>query len=329
MKRYQTKVVVIGGGSGLSVVLRGLKHFTTDVTAIVTVADDGGSSGKLREDLGMLPPGDIRNCILALSNAEQVMQDLMQFRFSDGKLKGHSLGNMLIAGMVGMTGGMEEALTKIHEIFAVTGKVLPVSLDDIVLYAKLSNGLIVKGESKIPKMVSKYKASIERVFIEPHAVNALDASVKAILDADIIMIGPGSLYTSILPNLLIDDIQAALLRTKAKKVLAMNLMTQPGETDQMSLMDHVETIIEHTSIGIIDSILVNNEHVEFDVEQRYKSEGADMLRLTETDIAKLELIGVSVIEESLIEVKAGYIRHDADKLSERLLDLIDTVRYVK
>ncbi len=261
MKKQGAKIVIIGGGSGISVVMRGLKKFTDNITAIVTVADDGGSSGKIREDLGMLPPGDIRNCIVALSEAEPIMQELMQYRFTTGRFSGHSLGNMLIAGITDMQGGIEEALTCIHKIFAVSGRVLPVSLDDIILYAKLADGNIVKGESNIPNVAKWNNTSVEEVYIKPANAKGLEASVEAILDADIILIGPGSLYTSIIPNLLINDIKVALAETSAKKVLSMNLMTQPGETDHMNFLDHVNALIKHVGTNIFDVILVNNKKI--------------------------------------------------------------------
>lgn len=328
MSKNPVRVVVIGGGSGLGVVLRGLKHLTDEITAIVTVADDGGSSGVLRADMGMLPPGDIRSCIVALSNREGIMEELMQYRFKEGKLKGQSLGNLIIAGLTDMKGSMEEALRHIHDIFAVTGRVLPVSNEDIVLYAKLANGLIVKGESKIPQMVTKYHAPIQRVFIEPSYAKALPESLQAIRDADIIMIGPGSLYTSILPNLLIEDLQAAVANSRAKKVLAMNLMTQPGETQGMCAFDHIETLLNHTRLDLIDSVLINDGQVSDAVEERYQRDGATLLRLSETEERRLETMGIEVIRDTFIEVKQGYIRHDAAKLSEMLLNLLDTKPYV-
>lgn len=328
MHKNPIRIVVVGGGSGLSVVLRGLKHLTNEITAIVTVADDGGSSGVLRADMGMLPPGDIRSCIVALSNREGIMEELMQYRFKEGKLKGQSLGNLIIAGLTDMKGSMEEALRHIHDIFAVTGRVLPVSEEDIILYAKLTNGLIVKGESKIPQMVSKYQAPIERVFIEPAHARALPESLQAIREADIVMMGPGSHYTSILPNLLIEDLQEAIANSRAKKVLALNLMTQPGETQGMSGFDHIESLINHTCVDLVDYVLINNAPVAADVEARYLSEGASLLRLTDLDEERLQARGIQVIRDAFIEVKQGYIRHNADKLSEVLLNLLDTKAYI-
>lgn len=327
MQKSPIKIVVIGGGSGLSVVLRGLKHFTNHITAIVTVADDGGSSGVLRSDLGMLPPGDIRNCIVALSNTEQIMEQLMQYRFQDGKLKGQSLGNLIIAGLVDITGGMEEALRHVHDIFAVTGRVLPVSNEDITLYAKLENGLIVKGESKIPQMCSKYRVGIERVFIEPQQALPLAESVQAIREADIIMIGPGSLYTSILPNLLIEELLEALIKSRAKKILAMNIMTQPGETDNMTMMDHLDALLNHTRSDLIDCILVNNTSVDAEVESNYYKQGAEILKLDASAINRMNALGIEIIQDNFIEVKNGYIRHDATKLGEVLMRQIDTKIY--
>ena len=192
------KVVVIGGGTGLSVLLRGLKLFTSNITAIVTVADDGGSSGKLREDLGMLPPGDIRNCILALADMEPTMEQLLQHRFEEGDLKGQNFGNLLIASMNDISGNFEEAIKKISDVLAVTGKVLPVTLKDITLYARLENGVVIKGESNIPEKSLELNSPIENIFIKPKNAKAVKEAVDAIYDADIVLLGPGSLYTSVI-----------------------------------------------------------------------------------------------------------------------------------
>lgn len=327
MNKKGVKVVVIGGGSGVSVVLRGLKQFTDQITAIVTVADDGGSSGKLREDLGMLPPGDIRNCIVALSNAEPIMQQLMQYRFKEGQFSGHSLGNMLIAGIADMQGGFEEALACVHNIFAVTGKVLPVSLEDITLYAQLNDGNTVRGESNIPNVTKWNNTQIARVYIEPAEAKALNASVNAILEADIVLIGPGSLYTSIIPNLLINDIKDALGKTKAKKVLSMNLMTQPGETDQMSFLDHVTALIDHVGVNIFDIILVNDKQISTAAKQKYAKENAQIIMFCEKQRTALKALGIEVIKGDYVEEYAGYVRHDAIKFSQTLVNLVKTKRY--
>ncbi len=322
MNRQATHVAIIGGGSGASVVLRGLKQFTENISAIVTVADDGGSSGVIREDLGMLPPGDIRNCIVALSDTEPVMEALMQYRFNNGQFSGHSLGNMIIAGLVDMSGSFEEALSHVHDIFAVKGRVLPVSLEDIVLIAKLKDGNIVRGESNIPNVVQWNKTAIEEVFIEPVGARAYEESVRAILKADVVLIGPGSLYTSILPSLLMPQIRDALRQTRAKIVLSMNLMTQPGETDNMSVGDHFNVISKQIGVQTIDYLLVNNKTISDKAQRRYANKGSYLLQFSEAEKQAIFDKGVKIIEGAFLEEYAGYVRHDAVKLSQTVLNLV-------
>ena len=227
----ETKVVVIGGGTGLSTMLRGLKQYTSHITAIVTVGDDGGGSGKLREDLGMLPPGDIRNCILALADTEPLMEDLLQYRFTEGSLKGQCFGNLFLAAMAGISENFEDAVQKMSSVLAVKGKVLPVTLDDMKLVAELENGETIEGESKIPSEVIVRETRIKKLAIKPIDAKPLEEAIKAINNADVIIMGPGSLYTSIIPNLLVKGIPEAICKSPAKKVYNfLMLMTQPGET---------------------------------------------------------------------------------------------------
>lgn len=315
------KVVTIGGGTGLSVLLRGLKLFTSNITAIVTVADDGGGSGKLREDLGMLPPGDIRNCILALAEMEPTMEKLLQYRFEEGNLKGQSFGNLLIASMNGISYSFEEAIKKINEVLAVTGNVFPVTLEDITLYGKLENGMVVRGESNIPKKSIEENSKIERVFIKPKEAEALQESIMAIEAADIVVLGPGSLYTSILPNLLVKDICKAITKTKAKVVYIPNIMTQPGETDGYTLLQHVDTILNHCPSITIDYIIANNGRISVDVGHKYKLEGARLVDITEEERKALKDYKIELIEDNLVEIKSDYVRHDAIKLSKLITGL--------
>lgn len=311
------KIVVIGGGTGLSVLLRGLKKYTSNITAIVTVADDGGGSGILREDLGLLPPGDIRNCILALADTEPVMERLLQYRFEEGQLKGQSFGNLLIAAMNGISSNnFEEAIRKINDVFAVTGKVLPVTLEDITLYAKLRNGKTIKGESQIPKKVKEFDSEIESVFIKPSSVKPLDESIEAIREADIVVLGPGSLYTSIIPNLMVEDIRRAIKESKSIKVYITNVMTQPGETDGYGVWEHVEAIIKHMKSQVIDYVFVNNEEISLDVLKKYVKDGAEPIRLKKGELEKLYKNGIKVKEGPFIDIKNQYIRHDADSVSD-------------
>ncbi|QXM06473.1 gluconeogenesis factor YvcK family protein [Crassaminicella indica] len=320
------KVVVIGGGTGLSVLLRGLKKYTSNITAIITVADDGGGSGILREDLGMLPPGDIRNCILALADTEPIMEKLLQYRFKEGQLKGQSFGNLLIAAMNGISDNFEEAIKKINHVLAVTGKVLPVTVEDITLYAKLKNGKVIKGESQIPIKAKEFDSGIDQVFIKPSKAQPLDEATEEIMSADVIILGPGSLYTSIIPNLLVEGIRKAVVDSFAKKVYITNVMTQPGETDGYSVLDHTNAIIEYLK-GSIDYVFVNNEEIPQDVLKKYTMDGAEPIRFTKRDSKMLTEKDIKVIKGAFLDIKKQYIRHDADKLSEMIIKLVLKDKY--
>ncbi|SHJ16145.1 conserved hypothetical protein, cofD-related [Clostridium amylolyticum] len=313
------KIVVIGGGTGLSTMLRGLKYYTSNITAIVTVADDGGGSGDLREDLGMLAPGDIRNCILALADTEPLMDELLQYRFKDGRLKNQSFGNLFLAAMDGISDNFEDAVQKMSSVLAVTGKVLPVTLDDMKLKAQFKNGNIVEGESNIPEETIVQKTSIERIMIDPENAKALPDALEALYDADAIIMGPGSLYTSVLPNLLVKDIAYAIKKSKALRIYVSNIMTQPGETDGFTASDHVKTIYSHVGHGIIDYVVANVEPIEDDLKEKYLKENS---KLVEFDRKELDKLGVTPIEANLIEVKKGLIRHDADYLARVLAETI-------
>ena len=315
------KVVVIGGGTGQSIFLSGLKLYTQNITAVVTVADDGGGSGILREDLGMLPPGDIRNCLIALANIEPTKREVMQYRFTDGNLKGQSFGNLFIAAMNGLYDNFETAVYKMSEIFAITGRVLPVTLDNVNLIAKLKNGNVIKGESKIPEEVKNQKSGIEKITLEPINVEPLQDVLKSINEADIIVIGPGSLYTSIIPNLLVKDVVKAIRKSKAPKVYISNIMTQPGETDNYNVVDHINAIIKHTNYNLIDCIIVNNEILPNDVFEKYKKDGAKQVLLNKYQKNQLNNMDIEVIEDNLVEVKKNYIRHDAKYIAKIILDL--------
>lgn len=313
------KIVVIGGGTGLSTMLRGLKHYTSNITAIVTVADDGGGSGDLREDLGILPPGDIRNCILALADTEPLMEELLQYRFKDGRLKNQSFGNLFLAAMDGISSNFEEAVQKMSSVLAVTGKVVPVTLDNIVLKAKLKNGKVISGESNIPEQALEQMSPIEKVFIEPSNARALQESVDAIREADAIILGPGSLYTSVIPNLLIKDISGALHRTKAIKIYVSNIMTQPGETDGYGVEDHLKAIFKHGGDGTVDYAVVNVGKIDKELEVKYKEETSGMVSIDEE---KVKSMNVKIIEGDFIKVKNGLIRHNSDKLADILIETI-------
>jgi uncharacterized cofD-like protein len=320
-------VVVIGGGTGLSVLLRGLKKFTSNITAIVTVADDGGGSGKLREDLGMLPPGDIRNCILALADTEPIMEKLLQYRFKEGTYKGQNFGNLLIASMVGISDSFEDAIKRINDIFAVVGKVIPVTCEDVTLYGKLKNGKIIKGESQIPIKSKELDSPIESVFIKPKKVKPLLEAKEAIINADVIIFGPGSLYTSILPNLIVEDITKMINQSSAIKVYVSNVMTQPGETDDYSVGDHVKAILKHTNEKIIQYVYANNKRIPEEIFMKYKEEGAKPVSIKEEDKYFFKNFGIKLIQDNFIEVKKGYLRHDAFKLCDAILQMAIDKQY--
>lgn len=315
------KVVVIGGGTGLSVLLRGLKEYTSNITAIVTVADDGGGSGILREDLGMLPPGDIRSCILALANTEPIMEKLLQYRFNDGMLKGQSFGNLFIAAMNEICGSFEEAIKETSNVLAVTGKVLPMTLEDVTLYAVLENGHTVKGESAIPLKNKELDSRIKQVYMEPRISYPLVEAVEAIQDADLIVLGPGSLYTSVIPNLLVNGMVKTIYHAEAPKVYIANIMTQPGETDGYTVLDHVDGILTHSRDDLLDYVIVNTEKIPRGILERYTLDGSEPVILKEGEEDILKSKGIQVIKENLVDIKKDYIRHDALKLSRILVEI--------
>ena len=313
------KIVVIGGGTGLSTMLRGLKYYTSNITAIVTVGDDGGGSGKLREDLGMLPPGDIRNCILALADTEPIMKELLQYRFKDGRLKNQSFGNLFLAAMAGISDNFEDAVQKMSSVLAVVGKVLPVTLDDMQLKAVLKNGNVVKGESQIPNEAIKQKSAIEFLMLEPENATPLKEALDAIKEADAIVMGPGSLYTSVIPNLLVNKISSAIRKSSAYKVYISNIMTQPGETDGFTASDHLKIIQKYGGKDIVECVIANCGNISDELKEKYNKEGAELVKLDEDNIKSQ---GVDLIVGNLIKIESGFVKHDADYLAQILVEAI-------
>ncbi|MCM8771311.1 MAG: YvcK family protein [Candidatus Omnitrophica bacterium] len=312
------KVVAIGGGSGLAVLLEGLKEYTSNVTAIVTVADDGGSSGRLREQFDILPPGDIRNCLVALADAPQLMRELFQFRFSKGSdLEGHSFGNLFITVMTQLTGDFEKAIKESSKVLAIRGQVIPSTLSKVSLVAQHKDGSITEGEAQIP-MKNK---PIQRVYLRPADVTSIPDATKAIKEANIIVMGPGSLYTSIIPNLLIKEITEAIVNVDAIKVYVCNIMTQPGETDGYSASDHVRVLIEHAHRRIINYCVVNVGKIPQVLLDRYHKDNSYPVV---ADSRKIRSMGYRVIEEDIVDPK-DYIRHDTDKLARLLLGLTEEI----
>ncbi|MGL5085096.1 MAG: gluconeogenesis factor YvcK family protein [Clostridium sp.] len=313
------KIVVIGGGTGLSTMLRGLKYYTSNITAIVTVADDGGGSGALREDLGMLPPGDIRNCILALADTEPLMEELLQYRFPDGRLKNQSFGNLFLAAMDGVSENFEDAVQKMSSVLAVTGKVLPVTLDDMKLVAKLENGSIVEGESQIPHEAISQKSKIKKLMINPKDAKPLADALKALREADAIVMGPGSLYTSIIPNLLVKDIVENIKKSDAIKIYICNIMTQPGETDDFSVSDHIKVLQKYGGRNIVDYVIANRGDIPKEVKEKYLEDNSQLVVLDRKEIKSL---GVEAVEATLAKTEKAYVKHDTEYLSEVLVDTI-------
>ncbi len=315
----EPKIVVIGGGTGLSTMLRGLKKYTSNITAVVTVADDGGGSGLLRQDLGMLPPGDIRNCILALASTEPIMEQLLQYRFTEGSLKGQSFGNLFLAAMNGISSNFEEAIKKVSDVLAVTGRVLPVTLQDIQLCAVLENGVKVCGESKIGQQKLIHNSPIKKVYLMPEHVIPLPEVVEAIFEADMIIIGPGSLYTSILPNLLVKGVVKAIRNSNGAKLYICNVMTQPGETEGYSAYDHIAAIEKHAGKGLIDYCIVNKQEVPQALLEPYIDDGAQPVTI---DRSRFERGNIKLLEGNILKVFHTYIRHDTDKLASMIAGLI-------
>jgi uncharacterized cofD-like protein len=320
------RIVTIGGGTGLSVLLRGLKRFTSNLTAIVTVADDGGGSGLLRENMGMLPPGDIRNCVVALANTEPIIESLMQYRFKEGELKGQSFGNLFIAALNDICGSFDQAIKEISNVLAVTGKVLPVTLEDVILFAELEDGTVIKGESQIPIKQQTTNQRIKKIFIKPSNCRALPEAIEEIRNADAIILGPGSLYTSIIPNLLVKDISKAISESEAMKLYVSNIMTQEGETIGYSLVDHIQAIYQHGNKVSIDYAIVNNGRIPDYLIEKYSKENASPVKI---DYNIINDMNIKVIEGDFVSVEKDYLRHNYNHLSEVIFELINEEKLSK
>lgn len=312
--RSGPKIVAIGGGTGLSVLLRGLKSVTSNITAIVTVADDGGSSGALREQLGIIPPGDMRNCMVALSDTEPLMERIMQHRFAAaGDLSGHSLGNLFIAAMAKELGDIELAMEAASKLFKMHGKVLPSTKEKISLFAEMTDGEIVAGESSI----SKAGKTIERVFLDNAEAPVPATAIDAILNADIILFGPGSLYTSVIPNLMLKKLSDTIKRSGAAKIYICNVMTQYGETHGYSAAAHVKAIIDHAG-AIVEYVVVNNRVIASSLQETYAKERAFPVVV---DTEKIFEMGVVPVEADII-CETNYVRHDQEKLPAVIVELV-------
>ena len=319
------RIVAIGGGTGLSMLLRGLKHYVarrrqetdrhpiSDLAAIVTVTDDGGSSGRLRREYRVLPPGDIRNCMVALSQDEALLGRLFQYRFQAGRgLRGHSFGNLFLTALSHVTGDFAEAVKVSGEVLAIRGRIFPATIENVSLEAVMSDGKIVSGETRI----TKSGKNIRRLRLCPRHVRPLPEVLEAIAQANLILIGPGSLYTSILPNLLVSGVAEAIEASSATRVYIANVMTQPGETEGYSLADHVRAIYRHTRRKLFDWVVASNQPVSLEVARRYSSRGAEPVRV---DIGELQRTGVRCLLDHLLE-EHGVVRHDSARLSRLLIE---------
>lgn len=314
-------ITVIGGGTGQSNLLRGLKKYDIDLSAVVTMADDGGGSGRLREEVGMLPPGDVRNCIIALSNIEPSMELLMQHRFKGGSQKGQSFGNLFLAAMNEIYGDFELAVSKVSEILAVNGRVLPVTLEDVRLLALLENGNTVLGESNISIECNLQKTRVKKIHLKPYVVEPFHEVLESIERADVIVIGPGSLYTSIIPNLLVDKVADAVYYSKATKVYVSNIMTEDGETTGYDIVDHVRALYEHSGHEMIDYIMVNKKTIPDFYQKKYQDKSQYPLFLDECQRRELMSMNIRIQEEDLVAVRNGFLVHDSDRLGELIMKI--------
>ena len=310
------KVVTIGGGTGLSVLLRGLKKYPLEITAVVTVADDGGSSGKIRSDMNIPSPGDIRNVIAALSDVEPYLEKMFQYRFDSGEVKGHPVGNLMIAAMTDIHGDFSTAVKVMSRILNVRGTVLPTTNDIATLNAVLSDGEIIRGESSI----TKAGGVIDHVYITPSRVKPNEDVLKAIEEADYIIMGPGSLYTSIIPNLVISNVSEKIRESKAKKIYVCNVMPQHGETDNYSVCDHIVAINKHVQENIFDLVIANSREFDDSILSKYHKEKQEPVKI---DHEKIEALGIKLIKNNDVGiVDNNTIRHNADKVSELIYDYI-------
>ncbi len=307
-------VVALGGGTGLPSLLKGLKEYTSNITAVVTVGDDGGSSGRLRRDFKILPPGDIRNCLMALADTEPLMERLFQHRFRQrGDLKGHSFGNLFITAMTEVTGDFRTAMKESSKVLAIQGDVVPVTYQNMILKAKLADGRVVEGQSKIGQ-----SGNIQHVFLKSSRVKASPEALSALRQSEAIVLGPGSLFTSVLPDLLIPDVTRAINDTHAVKVYICNVMTQLGETDDFSAADHLEKLLENSGLKELNYVLVNDSEIPSRLLKKYAREGACPVVV---DQRRLEKLGVRVIKGDFLS-ESDYARHDPYKLAKAIMRLI-------
>ncbi len=325
LRSKPVRIVAVGGGTGLSTVLRGLKQYVAprgeeaggepirDLAAVVTVTDDGGSSGRLRREYSILPPGDIRSCMVALSADEALLSRLFQYRFPAGRgLRGHSFGNLFLTALSHVTGDFTEAVRLSGEVLAIRGRIFPSTTQNVALEAVMEDGSVVAGETRI----ARARKRIRRVRLVPRRVRPLPEVLQAIRRADLILLGPGSLFTSVIPNLLVEGVAQAIEKSPAACVYIANLMTQPGETQGYSVADHIRTIHQHTRDNLIDWVVLNHQPVSPGVARRYRAEGAEPVRV---DLAELQRMGLRCVFDNLLE-EHGVVRHNSKQLARLLLE---------
>lgn len=317
---YSPHIVALGGGHGLHNLLRGLKNYTKNLTAIVTVSDDGGSSGMLRQELSMPAPGDIRNCMQALSNAEPLMKELLEYRFSDGALTGQSFGNLLLAALNGIAGSFDEAVSMMQQVLNITGQVLPVTTDNVQLRAEFENGTFIMGESKIAHAKQLQNCRIQSISLHPSNPTPLPAALDAIAQADLILMGPGSLYTSLIPHLLIPGIADAIRQAKVPRIYIANLMTESGETEGYSVADHLQALYAHGGAGLFSACLLNSAVIPDALQSAASNGSAPVVK----DEALLRTLQIELVERPLVSPDAAHIRHSPPLLVQAIQDYYES-----
>ncbi len=319
------KVAVIGGGTGSFTVLSGLKKYNIDLSAIVSMADDGGSTGILRDELGVLPPGDVRQCLVALSDSSRLMRSLMNYRFENGSLQGHSFGNLLLSALEKVTGSFEKAVEEVGKIMSIKGKVIPVTIHEVRLNMILNTGKVLQGEKEVHLSTDIHKG-YKSIYLEPFP-QANPQAISEIMNADLVVFGPGGLYTSLIPNLLVEGVGKALRETKAKKVFIINLMNKKGQTPKFTVKDHLNEIKKFVGKDVFDYILVNNSEPPKELIEDYAEEGEMVKNDLKNDARILE---APLLSNELKEVQKGdtlkrnLIRHDSQKLADELMKIVDS-----